>query len=275
MLNTYPLFVILPLQHQRLCRSAKFSIFVLLSILWGAGFRAVFALVLPNPSKGAASLAPSPLISSGPLELLFALLMFYFKTVPKLVPAYFSVFGLKFSDKSIMYALALQLCCSNGFASITPSVSGAVFGLLYMWNVARIQSLSIPKPIRAVCAKYIAPWWESEAPHVAETRVREERERRERAEERREEREGQAEMQQIMQAINSMEGNRRPGPRAAPPTAPAAGIPAAAAPSTAVRADPAALERLIAMGFGRGEATQALQTTNNDETAAANMLLEA
>lgn len=307
--------------------SGKFAMFISLAAVWAALTRV--GLLAGWPALGG--------LASGPYELIFALFVYYFKAVPRLVPAYFTLGRLRFSDKTLTYVVGLQLLFNSGFRSALLGLSGLVFGGLYMADVAWMSSRwRLPVALRSLFARWILPLWESESPHAAEAR-------RAAALQARADRERQLEeleMQQAMAQIAALQGQggmgmagaagarggtramraaggagsaatggggssssgataRRQGPVASPrqavdgaalaaalqaatgSTSAASGAQAAATssdveaemlPASAV--DAAAVDRLVAMGFGRDESVLALRRAFNDETAAADRLLE-
>jgi len=96
------------------------------------------AWLLLSPSKGQT-------LASGPYGLLFALLVQYAYDVP--AGSFFSVLGCRFSDKTFMYLLALQLVFSSSTAAAVPSLSGAVAGLLYRADFMRMRRFQFPKSV--------------------------------------------------------------------------------------------------------------------------------
>lgn len=264
---------------ERQMGSGKFALFALLAGAWAVVTRAGLLAV---PGLGG--------LSSGPYELLFGLFVYYHRFVPRLVPAYVSLWRLKLSDKAITYAVGLQLLLNNGARSGVLGLSGLLFGALFLADVGRISSrLRLPALLRACCRRYVLPWWESDSPHALEQRAaaaREARERRERALE-------EVEMAAAMATIAAMNGGGRRGAAAAGGAAPrgaaaaatggagtgpgaaAAGGGGGEAPVMldASQVDAGAVDRLVAMGFGRDQAVQALRRTFNNEAAAADRLL--
>jgi hypothetical protein len=77
--------------------------------------------------------------------------------VPKLRPNYFSLGGVRFSDKSLTYAVGLQLALSDGWRTLLPAGSGLLFGVLYMANALRLQRLRWPGFLRACCRRTLLP----------------------------------------------------------------------------------------------------------------------
>lgn len=278
--------------------TAKFTLFVMMCLLWALGIRS--ALILSPALSG---------VASGPYELLFALFACYYALVPRLHPDYFAVGRLRFSDKAITYALGAQLAASGGLRSAVAAAAGLLFGALYLLDLCGCASrLRCPQGCRRLGGAVFLSFWEATSPGEAAARAEAARAARAQAERDRE----QAEAQAIWQRLNGQGGPRgaaaaRRGPGAPPidpaavaamvaalqagtvaaangaaaaPPAPARSPSAAAAGSRGAAdaelpaADPEALERLVAMGFDRSAAERALRAAFNNEEAAANRLLE-
>jgi hypothetical protein len=178
--------------------------------------------------------------------------------VPKLRPNFFSILGVRFSDKSLTYALGLQLALADGRASALPMLSGCLLGALYMANVARLQSLTWPRPLRALCRRVVLPLLDGGPPPLP----------------------GAAGAGPRQQHGVGRGGGRRGGGdddddgAAAAVAAIAALQQQAAARDVGLPApDPAAVDRLCALGFPRAAVERALRECFNDENAAANRLL--
>lgn len=77
--------------------------------------------------------------------------------MPKLRPSYFSLGGLRFSDKSMTYAVGLQLALSDGRRSLLPALAGLLFGAVYMADALRLQRLRWPGALRACCRRTLLP----------------------------------------------------------------------------------------------------------------------
>ena len=213
--------------------------------------------------------SPSPVISAG--------------AIPKLHPDYFTVCGLRFSDKSLTYLLGAQLLFNGGMSSVLPSLSGLLFGALYMSDALRLQRLTWPRAFRSFCRSWVAPIVDPD-PNVAAASASPS---------------GSspgangdaafgfgggrgggaggdaAAVARMLRAAGTA-ANRRGGDAAA-----AAGNGAAPArtqqPEGAYEMpppDPAAVERLINMGFERVAVERAMRRAFNNENAAVNFLLE-
>lgn len=165
---------------ERLMGSGAFAAFS--TLVFSVGLLARTAAVAAAGEAGA--------FRSGPFELIFALFVFYHRAVPKLHPRYFSLFNFHFSEKSLTYALGLQLLVSSGLNSLQPGALGVALGAAYMCNVGGLgQRLRFPSFLTRFVSRFIAPLLESENPAVAAERAAEAERRRREAERQLEERE--------------------------------------------------------------------------------------
>mmetsp|Transcript_37236 Transcript_37236/g.60955 ORF Transcript_37236/g.60955 Transcript_37236/m.60955 type:complete len:224 (-) Transcript_37236:261-932(-) len=111
--------------------SEKYSVLILLSSLVGLPVLAAFSLMFTGMK-----------FVSGPSISIFAALVHYYAHVPVVNKNYVGVCGLRFSEKAMVYLLALQLCLGSGAA--LPASVGLLFGLLYVSNPIGVQSLRYP-----------------------------------------------------------------------------------------------------------------------------------
>jgi UBA/TS-N domain len=72
--------------------------------------------------------------------------------IPVLQPRRLEIISLKFSEKSYVYALALQLLLYGGASSITPALCGLFIGSLYRMNIMALQDMRMPARIHRCCA---------------------------------------------------------------------------------------------------------------------------
>ena len=261
--------------------------FTLFSLLWAAAMRSMTALLpwVPDPA-------------AGPYELVFALLVLFVALVPALHADYFSVGPLRFSEKAFTYVLAIQLACSDGWRSLAAAGTGALFGSAFLAVDSRggCVRARFPQRLRTCCARAVLSWWESESPAAAAARTS----AAARAAEDRAIAREQAELVAALRAMAAQGGPAAAGARAQLAQLQAAaqaanatqGVRAVAAAGGGGRAraasaaayddaqaqapapDPAAVDRLVALGFARADAERALRQTFGDENSAADMLLE-
>ena len=86
--------------------------------------------------------------STGPYFLIFSLLPFFYKYVPKVGTPQYSILGLIISEKSWTYLLASQLVLGESTSSIVAAVSGLVAGYLYIQDhTKKLQKFRLPKLI--------------------------------------------------------------------------------------------------------------------------------
>jgi hypothetical protein len=193
--------------------------------------------------------------------------------VPKLHQAYFSIFGVSFSDKSFTYFLALQMMLNSGLASVLPATSGLVLGLLYTANVLYLSSFRLPKALTSFCKRYVDPWWNAEVAVPAAAARRNGNDRNAFDDDDQYELAGMnvGNRNRPAGTLNAAAGGaggtrrRNASPRVQNP---------AEFDGSGVVVDQAALERLVGMGFERARAEAALRQTVNDENAAVNRLIE-
>lgn len=128
---------------ERFMGSAKFTAFVFVALTWAVLSNALL-VTLPFMTTG---------VASGPYCLVFALFVYFQRTLPKLHPNYFSVAGIKFSDKSWVYVLGLQLFFNGGRRSIGPSLAGLLLGLVFTSNLCGLPArLQFPRVMRELWA---------------------------------------------------------------------------------------------------------------------------
>jgi UBA/TS-N domain len=72
--------------------------------------------------------------------------------IPVLQPRRLEIISLKFSEKSYVYALALQLLLFDGASSITPALCGLFIGSLYRMNIMALQDMRMPARLHRCCA---------------------------------------------------------------------------------------------------------------------------
>ena len=148
--------------------SGKFAAYAFLSTV--VGFSVQLAFLMTVSSR---RLAP------GPYLVIFSLLVQYFAHVPKLVPRYFSLAGVNFSDKTFNYIIAGQLLFSHGVESVASGLAGMIVGMVISSDIMSIASWRIPGFVATVFAKFVLPWFGSEAPWLRhQRRVEAEQQRR-------------------------------------------------------------------------------------------------
>lgn len=233
--------------------TARYAGVTLAAFLLGGAARAGALWLLSPAGRGKAAG-----VACGPLEIIFALFVFFHRAVPKLHPDYMRLGPLRFSDKSFSYFLGLQLLLHAGWGSVLPAATGLLVGTaaaLAAPGSLLARTLVVPRPLARLSEAVIAPWWESRssagAGGAGGSRARTAH------------RGGQdddaeaAALRQQMAMFAAMEGAGRRG----------GAFGAGAAP------DPAAVARLVAMGFDEGAVREALARAGGDENAAANVLL--
>jgi UBA/TS-N domain len=72
--------------------------------------------------------------------------------VPVMQPRLLCALSVTFTDKSVVYALALQLALCEGRASLAPALCGLVAGIAYRVNLLRLQRAYLPALVYRACA---------------------------------------------------------------------------------------------------------------------------
>ncbi|KAF1779230.1 Ubiquitin-associated domain [Phytophthora cactorum] len=199
-------------------------------------------------------------IPGGPYAVIGAFAVYFNKFIPKLHSRLFSVWGLHFSDKSSTYMLILVLFARD-FRALIPFLGGSFLGLLF--SSTPLGRLRLPS---FVCSIFglLHPLFDV----VPASTLTLQRQRRALEAQRR----VNARFNRGRPAAPAVEGQGFRDQRDDAGGAPAAGgmLPphmAAAPPSED------AIQQLMALGFDRERALQALQSTDNNVEAAANRLL--
>ncbi|CAH0482918.1 unnamed protein product [Peronospora belbahrii] len=225
------------------------------------------ALQLAALTSGSSSVVE--LIPGGPYSVVGALSVYFNKYIPKLQPQTFSVWGLHFSDKSSTYMLMLVLLARD-YHALIPFLGGSILGLLF--RSTPLGRLRLPS---FVCSIFglLHPLFEV----VPASTLALKRQRRAIEAQRRLD----ARLNRGRPALPAVEGQGfrdqlLPGDGGMLP----GGVLGVAAgggmlPPYMAAASPSedAIQQLIALGFERERALQALQSTDNNVEAAANRLL--
>jgi hypothetical protein len=206
---------------------------------------------------------------SGPYALIGALFSLFHQYTPRLFPSFFSILGVKFSEKFFYYLWFLAVAGGAGWSSALAVMIGWTIGLLYRIDV--FKNLDVPDPL-AVILSDIGSRISESPPHILATA---------------------APRGVVGGAAAGAGARRQPRPAGgggaaaavaaaaaagggfgqAPPSAPNVRPAVAAAHRPPPIADPAAIEQLVMMGFSRPQVIEALQWSNNDVQRAADRLL--
>eukprot|EP01138_Halocafeteria_seosinensis_P008971 gb/GECG01009169.1/.p1 GENE.gb/GECG01009169.1/~~gb/GECG01009169.1/.p1 ORF type:complete len:318 (+),score=27.27 gb/GECG01009169.1/:1-954(+) len=141
---------------ERLMGSNKFSVFTLLCTLTSSTLQLGLLLATTGMVSN---------VRPGPYSLLFALFVYYFKSVPKVRPNQISVFGIGLSEKTFTYLLGAVLLFNKGTESVIPGVSGLVFGLMFFADVFRMRKWRWPSRVHKWCERNIMPFVDSVTPN--------------------------------------------------------------------------------------------------------------
>jgi hypothetical protein len=196
--------------------------------------------------------------------------------VPKLRPNHFSLLGIRFSDKSLAYFLAAQLALNAGLRSLGPAAVGVAAGLALYADVGRMSRLlTCPRPVRGFCRRFIRPLLESEAPLTAAGAADGQAGGEAGSGPQRAFRPMAGQGQGLAGSPTGSGGGRRAGTASQRGGAFAGGDAGtdAADGFPGAEPDPSAVDRLVAMGFGRGPVEAALRAAFNNEEAAVHRLL--
>ncbi|KAI9513286.1 hypothetical protein F5148DRAFT_288017 [Russula earlei] len=93
------------------------------------------------------------IIPSGPVGLAFSLVHQYFSLVP--ATYHFRVFGIAFSNKAFLYALALQLAFSQPWSTTLAAALGFAAGAIYRSDVASLKSYRLPHWFVRLASRYL------------------------------------------------------------------------------------------------------------------------
>ena len=97
----------------------------------------------------------SSYLPAGPYTLVFSILYNYSRSVPT---AYtYKVFGIQFSSKSLTYILSLLLVFAVPPNSIVSAVCGVLAGMMYRANVLGSRQWRVPKWVRKLSTRFLAP----------------------------------------------------------------------------------------------------------------------
>ena len=173
--------------------------------------------------------------AKGFYPLIFSNMVAFLLEVPPLHR--FPVFGIQLSEKMFVYISALQLLLSDMPRTVVAGLAGTLAGLVYSSGLLGIQQLLLPQQAENFLVRLL-----DSAPAPVRTSAG-----------------------RVGSQINHQNNHRR----ALYPRVPDAGV------GTTVAAEPSPehLQRLIDMGFDRGDAAQALRQTNNSIELALQSLL--
>ena len=97
----------------------------------------------------------SSYLPAGPYTLVFSILYNYSRSVPT---AYtYKVFGVQFSSKSLTYILSLLLVFAVPPNSIVSAACGVLAGMMYRANVLGSRQWRVPKWVRKLSTRFLAP----------------------------------------------------------------------------------------------------------------------
>ncbi|KAF8398217.1 hypothetical protein HHK36_017143 [Tetracentron sinense] len=121
---------------ERQIGSNKYSVFILFSMIVSSLSGVLVLALLKDPTLN--------ILASGPYGLIFSSYIPFYFDIP--VSNRFSVFGIRFSDKSFIYLAGLQLLLSSWKRSIIPGICGLLAGSLYRLNVFGIRRMKGNNP---------------------------------------------------------------------------------------------------------------------------------
>lgn len=99
-------------------------------------------------------------LASGPYSAIFALLVQYFATIPKLHRV--NVMGAEFSEKSLYYLVSAQLLFARGRESLAVGACGFISGLLCVGRIIPYEKLEFPSFLCSLATNYLHPILKSE-----------------------------------------------------------------------------------------------------------------
>ncbi|CAH8268851.1 unnamed protein product [Arabidopsis lyrata] len=211
---------------ERQIGSNKYSVFILFSGTVSLLLEVILLSLLKDTTAN--------LLTSGPYGLIFASFIPFYLDIP--VSTRFRVFGVNFSDKSLIYLAGVQLLLSSWKRSIFPGICGIIAGPLYRLNILGIRKAKFPEFVASFFSRLSFPSFGNSPPP--------------------------APSRNIVGTISPNTGRRAERSQPAP-------VPSSVEPSEE------AITTLVSMGFDRNAARQALVHARNDVNAATNILLEA
>ena len=123
----------------------KFGGFVMMTYVGSIVLNLAIALLLSSSTL-------ADVLQPGPFYLAYSMLFLYFVHVPRLHPSKYTLLNfVVFSEKSLVYLLALHLSMCTGLESVIPSATGLALGALY-YRFERLQALRIPSWLDRVCS---------------------------------------------------------------------------------------------------------------------------
>nr|KAJ3413564.1 hypothetical protein HK105_002043 [Polyrhizophydium stewartii] len=247
--------------------TSKFAAFFAVSS--AAGTVVDVALLVALRSMGIVRVAP------GPYAFIAAAVLVYGAQVPDTY--HFKVLGVKFGDKTFVYALAFQLAIAAFPGSTVAWIGGILAGLAYMHNLGGVKAWRFPAVLQSLASAMLRPLLDVDPAPDSRLSAATPEGRRQALRQRTAQR--QAQVASMMADITPAVGAAAAAAAAAtgPGVAPrnADGSPAAAMPAEAVVPDSDSLEIMVGMGFDRQLATDALVRRRNDVSLAVADLLEA
>eukprot|EP00246_Nothoceros_aenigmaticus_P009298 TRINITY_DN24713_c0_g1_i1.p1 TRINITY_DN24713_c0_g1~~TRINITY_DN24713_c0_g1_i1.p1 ORF type:complete len:303 (-),score=32.66 TRINITY_DN24713_c0_g1_i1:169-1077(-) len=214
--------------------SNKYTVFLLFCTTLTTILELVALAAIQDPTALGGFLSP------GPYGLIFASFVPFSFDIP--ISTRFRVFGVRFSDKSFIYAAGLQLLLSSWKRSLIPGLCGFLAGLTYRSNILGLRRLKFPDTLASATSRLLSPLF-SPAPTTATSTGRAQGSRDSAS----------------AHLARPFEGRFTP---TAPPLA------------AAMPPQDESVATLISMGFDRNSALQALSRSRNDINAATNLLLE-
>ncbi|XP_077243530.1 rhomboid-like protein 20 [Tasmannia lanceolata] len=174
-------------------------------------------------------------LASRPYGLIFSSFVPFYFDIP--VTTRFRIFGFRFSDKSFIYLAGLQLLLSSWKRSLLPGICGVLAGFIYHLNVFGVRRIKFPGFVTSFFSRLS---WPSSGRSPS-----------------------RASRGNIVGSVPSIPGRQREGNY--PPSAPLVSV---------VEPPENSIGTLVAMGFDRNSARQALVQARNDINVATNILLE-
>ena len=131
-------------RFERYFGSRKFCCFVAIAASATTAALSAGAVVFSRRDEGRRFFAPA----SGPYGLVFALFALFYELSPVVQPKFFALFGVHFSNKSLMYVAGLQLLAAHGGRSACPGAVGFLAGCAYLHDALGLHEIVLPKRFR-------------------------------------------------------------------------------------------------------------------------------
>ena len=129
---------------ERMLGSRRFGAFAVLACSLATSLVTGAALALGDRrEEGATYFRFAP----GPYALIFSMYSLFYSLIPATRPKLVGILGIDISDKSLVYLCGAQLLFSGGARSFIPGACGVIAGFAYLSDVLKLYNLALPKSL--------------------------------------------------------------------------------------------------------------------------------